>query len=112
MRKVDDGEDQEWYTWNQEWYTRYQEWYTRYQEWYTRDQEWYTQDQKWYTQGLGMVYTDKIMLFIVATNVIASRPPERRPAETPTARVKKFQGQPLNRHPHLLGFLLTLIFKG
>ena len=29
----------------------------------------------------------KIMTFIVATNVIASRPPERRPTGTPTARV-------------------------
>ena len=28
----------------------------------------------------------KIMTFIVATNVIASRPPERRPTGTPHAR--------------------------
>ena len=28
------------------------------------------------------------MTFIVATNVIASRPPERRPTETPHARAK------------------------
>ena len=30
----------------------------------------------------------KIMAFIVATNVVASRPPERRPTGTPTARAK------------------------
>ena len=30
----------------------------------------------------------KIMTFIVATNVIASRPPERRPTGTPHARAK------------------------
>ena len=29
---------------------------------------------------------EKIMTFIVATNVIASRPPERRPTGTPHAR--------------------------
>ena len=29
---------------------------------------------------------EKIMTFIVATNVIASQPPERRPAGTPYAR--------------------------
>ena len=29
---------------------------------------------------------EKIMLFIVATNVVASRPPERRLTATPTAR--------------------------
>ena len=29
------------------------------------------------------------MTFIVATNVIASRPPERRPTGTPHARAKK-----------------------
>ena len=28
----------------------------------------------------------KIKTFLVATNVVASRPPERRPTETPTAR--------------------------
>ena len=32
---------------------------------------------------------NKIMTFIVATNVIASRPPERRPTETPHAPAKK-----------------------
>ena len=31
----------------------------------------------------------KIMTFIVATNVVASRPPERRPTGTPHARAKK-----------------------
>ena len=31
----------------------------------------------------------KIMRKIVATNVVASRPPERRPTATPTARAKK-----------------------
>ena len=30
----------------------------------------------------------KIMLFILATNVIASRPPERRPTGTPHTRAK------------------------
>ena len=30
----------------------------------------------------------KIMMFIVATNVGASRPPERRPTGTPHARAK------------------------
>ena len=30
----------------------------------------------------------KIIMFIVATNVIASRPPERRPTGTPHARAK------------------------
>ena len=29
---------------------------------------------------------EKIMTFIVATNVVASRPPERRPTGTPHAR--------------------------
>ena len=31
---------------------------------------------------------EKIMTFIVATNVVASRPPERRPTGTPHARAK------------------------
>ena len=31
----------------------------------------------------------KIKTFLVATNVVASRPPERRPTATPTARAKK-----------------------
>ena len=31
---------------------------------------------------------EKIMTFIVATKVVASRPPERRPTGTPTARAK------------------------
>ena len=31
----------------------------------------------------------KMMMKIVATNVVASRPPERRPTVTPTARAKK-----------------------
>ena len=30
----------------------------------------------------------KIKMFLVATNVVASRPPERRPTATPTARAK------------------------
>ena len=30
----------------------------------------------------------KLMMFIVATNIIASRPPERRPTGTPHARAK------------------------
>ena len=29
---------------------------------------------------------EKIMLFLVATNLVASRPPERRPTGTPHAR--------------------------
>ena len=32
----------------------------------------------------------KIMTFIVATNVIASRPPERRPTGTPHARANSY----------------------
>ena len=32
---------------------------------------------------------EKIMTFIVATNIVASRPPERRPTGTPYARAKK-----------------------
>ena len=31
----------------------------------------------------------KIKMFLVATNVVASRPPERRPTATPTARANK-----------------------
>ena len=31
----------------------------------------------------------KIKTFLVATNVVASRPPERRPTGTPTARAKR-----------------------
>ena len=31
----------------------------------------------------------KIMSFLVATNVVASRTPKRRPTGTPTARAKK-----------------------
>ena len=31
----------------------------------------------------------KIKTFLVATNVVASRPPERRPTATPTARANK-----------------------
>ena len=31
----------------------------------------------------------KIKTFLVATNVVASRPPERQPSATPTARAKK-----------------------
>ena len=34
---------------------------------------------------------EKIMTFIVATNVIASRPPERRPTGTPHARANTSQ---------------------
>ena len=34
----------------------------------------------------------KIMTFLVATNVVASRPPERRPTGTPTARAKMPKG--------------------
>ena len=30
------------------------------------------------------------MTFIVATNIVASRPPERRPTGTPSARANKF----------------------
>ena len=33
----------------------------------------------------------KIKTFLVATNVIASRPPERRPTEAPTARAKNLK---------------------
>ena len=32
----------------------------------------------------------KIMTFLMATNVVASQPPERRPTGTPTARAKMF----------------------
>ena len=32
----------------------------------------------------------KIKTFLVATNVVASRPPERRPTATPTARANSF----------------------
>ena len=35
----------------------------------------------------------KIKSFLVATNVVASRPPERRPTGTPTARAKKIESQ-------------------
>ena len=35
-----------------------------------------------------VVKKKKIMAEIVATNVVASRPPERRPTATPTARAK------------------------
>ena len=31
---------------------------------------------------------EKLKTFLVATNVVASRPPERRPTATPTARAK------------------------
>ena len=33
--------------------------------------------------------TGKRMMKIVATNVVSSRPPERRPTATPTARANK-----------------------
>ena len=33
----------------------------------------------------------KIIMKIVATNVVASQPPERRPTATPTARANKTQ---------------------
>ena len=33
---------------------------------------------------------EKIMTFIVATNVVATRPPERRPTGTPHARANIF----------------------
>ena len=32
------------------------------------------------------------MLFLVATNIVASRPPERRPTGTPHARAKRVHG--------------------
>ena len=35
----------------------------------------------------------KIMMFIVATNVIASRPPESRPTGSPHARAKSGLGE-------------------
>ena len=38
----------------------------------------------------GMKKKWKIMTFIVATNVVASRPPERRPTGTPHARANIF----------------------
>ena len=46
---------------------------------------------------------NKIMTFIVATNVIASRPPERRSTGTPHARAnvsntKESLGKPINVH--------------
>ena len=31
----------------------------------------------------------KIMMILVATNIVASRPPERQPTGTPTARANK-----------------------
>ena len=34
---------------------------------------------------------NKIMTFIVATNVVASRPPERRPTGTPHARANSLR---------------------
>ena len=34
---------------------------------------------------------EKIMPFLVATNVVASRPPERRPTGTPHARANYYQ---------------------
>ena len=37
------------------------------------------------------------MSFLVATNVVASRPPERRPTGTPHARAKRFFSK------HILG---------
>ena len=36
----------------------------------------------------------KLMMFIVATNVIASRPPERRPTGTPHARANNDNKNP------------------
>ena len=39
---------------------------------------------------------EKIMTFIVATNVIASRPPERRPTGTPHARARRFYERLIN----------------
>ena len=35
----------------------------------------------------------KIMMKIVATDVVASQPPERRPTATPTARAKRTEGR-------------------
>ena len=40
--------------------------------------------------GGGEKKRKKIMAEIVATNVVASRPPERRPTATPTARANLF----------------------
>ena len=41
--------------------------------------------QSW---SLGLAELGKIMLFLLATNVVASRPPERRPTGMPHARAK------------------------
>ena len=38
----------------------------------------------------------KIKTFLVATNGVASRPPERRPTATPTARANKFNKEVLD----------------
>ena len=43
---------------------------------------------------------EKIMTFIVATNVIASRPPERRPTGTPNARAKNLSRYTLEDFPY------------
>ena len=44
---------------------------------------------------------EKIMTFIVATNIIASRPPERRPTGTPHSRPKRiWEGADCAMHAH------------
>ena len=47
------------------------------------------------------------MTFIVATNVVASRPPERRPAETPHARANNWQTVQRIKHP---GYKMEFLF--
>ena len=62
---------------------------------------------------------NKIMTFIVATNVIASRPPKRRPTGTPHARAKKKHvGKDIRPtcllymgDPYLGNFLLLALIK-
>ena len=49
----------------------------------------------------------KIMLEIVATNIVASLPPEQQPTATPTTRAKKFKIVLANRNisdPHCVLF--------
>ena len=53
---------------------------------------------------------NKIMTFLVASNVIASRPPERRPTGTLTARAKCGGGpnMPLFTHNHYISIRCSI----
>ena len=53
---------------------------------------------KWWNGG---EKKKKIKTLLVATNVVASQPPERRPTVTPTARAKRILE---SRQPILFGF--------